>query len=161
MAELISMVVHIGFHYSRETRGMNNPQIKSVLMVFIRYPLVMLIFWAPYFVDSAYLSFNPVGDDLVSIMSVTRPQMILLSFGTLYGAMVSYIFFRNSKEARQRWHALLCNRNDNLLGDIEVDEYSSVERYNSNAEEPLSTTLQMMSSHIYDRHSLFVGQRSA
>ena len=113
-------------------------KVKMVINAFAAYPLCMFLCWCPYAISMTYVIFHSSSSSsAVSTLSTDELQtlqVVLVGIGSLYGFFSCVIFFSNSREARQRWYALLFDQLTNAPIDIIVQDFSSVEIYQTSEE---------------------------
>ena len=108
----IILVMWRRFSYVSEHNSQAGRDIRQVISNVAIYPLGLFLFWIPMFV--IFIIYTYFAQDRrqklhnkTSLENIYLVTQLFYSFGSLYGLFMSFVFFRKSKEAREKWHTLL------------------------------------------------------
>lgn len=105
-----------------------NPKIISMIKTLTFYPLALIITWLPV---SCVGFYNAVANSALSEFSLDFFRYTN-AIGSLYGTLLSIIFYSSSPNVRSKWYKFLCCYKKSALSNINTDigkEISDFELY--------------------------------
>lgn len=110
------MIIRILIHFRWRNILMNN-KVRTMVRTLILYPIGMMVIWIPVCI------FETINGAIYPNQYMYMEQLtgLVNSVGSLYGFVLSILFFTSSREARSRWRHLVCRNSLYNMSYLAVD----------------------------------------